>query len=290
MNSSTQIPVDRSSAHEERHEIHLPQSTPWPIVLALGLMLMISSPVFSLGVGALGLLLTVMGAVGWFKDVLPVEKIEHIEVTEEIVTIEPSGLKVARIGVDETHRAQLPLRTFPISAGLKGGIAGGIAMVIPAEIYGVLRYHSIWYVVNLLGGAGVGEWINPTSAQLAHFRLSAFITANVIQGATTLLVGLLYGALLPVWPKRPILLGGIVAPVLWTGLLHSTLGIVNPYLAARIDWWSFAASQVVFGLVAGYVVTRLGDFRALRQVPLAVRLGVESPGLHPAENGSEPKQ
>jgi hypothetical protein len=32
-----------------------------------------------------------------------------------------------------------------------GGIAGGLAMVIPAEIYGVVRHHSIWYVVNLLG-------------------------------------------------------------------------------------------------------------------------------------------
>ena len=28
------------------------------------------------------------------------------------------------------------------------------------------------------------------------------------------------------------LLGGIIAPVLWTGLLHSVLGIVNPFLAA----------------------------------------------------------
>ncbi len=194
---------------------------------------------------------------------------------------------MARIELGETHRAQLPLRTFPISSGIKGGIAGGIAMVIPAEIYGLLRYHSLWYVVNLLGGAGVGEWVNPTDAQLRHFHLTAFILANVIQGATTLLVGVLYGALLPVWPRRPIILGGIVAPVLWTGLLHSVLGIVNPYLAGRIDWWSFAASQVVFGLVAGYVVTRVGNLSALKQVPLAVRLGVETPGLHPGEHGKE---
>ena len=48
-----------------------------------------------------------------------------------------------------------------------------------------------------------------------------------------MLVGLLYGAMLPMWPKRPILLGGIVAPVLWTGLLHCAMGIVNPFLAAE---------------------------------------------------------
>lgn len=290
MTTHSPVTVDREHAHDEKHSIHLPQPTPWPFIMALGLTLVVGSPVLDIGVGLLGAALTVMGIVGWFRDVLPVEKIEHIEATAEVVEIEPSGREVRRIEVGETHRAQLPLRTFPISSGIKGGIAGGIAMVIPAEIYGVLRYHSIWYVVNLLGGAGVGNWVNPTPQQLAHFHLTAFITANVIQGATTLLVGVLYGALLPVWPRHPMILGGIVAPVLWTGVLHSVLGIVNPYLARSIDWWSFAASQVVFGLVAGYVVTRVGDFRTLRQVPLAVRLGVETPGLHPGEHGKEPKQ
>lgn len=191
--------------------------------------------------------------------------------------------------MDETHRAQLPLQTFTFASGIKGGIAGGIAMLIPAELYGIIRFHSIWYVVNLLGGAGVGNWRDPTMYQLTHFRLSAFITANIIQGVTTLLVGTLYGAMLPLWPKRPVLLGGIVAPVLWTGLLHSALGIVNPFLQQKIDWWSFAASQVIFGMVAGYTVAKLGRIKRLQQVPLAIRLGIESPGLH-AERRDEEKQ
>jgi hypothetical protein len=205
-----------------------------------------------------------------------------------VFLITPSE-KVAHIEVDETHRAQLPLETFPISSGIKGGIAGGIAMVIPAEIYGILRFHSPWYVVNLLGGAGVGSWVNPSVEEMSHFRLSAFITANIIQGSTTLLVGLLYGAMLPMWPKRPILLGGLIAPVIWTGLLYGTLGIVNPFLAQRIDWWSFAASQVIFGVVAGYTVVKLGRLERLAQVPLSVRLGVETPGLIPEHHKDKPK-
>jgi hypothetical protein len=122
---------------------------------------------------------------------------------------------------------------------------------------------------------------------MSHFRLSAFLTANIIQGATTLLVGILYGAMLPIWPKRPILLGGIIAPVAWTGLLHSILGMVNPFLAERIDWWSFAASQVIFGVVAGYVVSKSGNLKRLRQVPLSMRLGVESPGIYPEHHGND---
>ena len=269
------------------HTVHLPAPTAWPFLMALGLTLVFASLVTSAGLAVLGAILTVVSIVGWFREVLPHEAHEEIAVTDETVVIVPSREKVARIDVGETHRAQLPLETFPISSGIIGGIAGGIAMVIPAEIYGIVRFHSIWYVVNLLGGAGVGGWVNPTVEQMSHFRLSAFVTANIIQGATTLLVGLLYGAMLPIWPKHPVLLGGILAPAAWTGLLHSVLGIVNPFLQERIDWWSFAASQVIFGLVAGYVVTKFGKIKRLQQVPLAIRLGLETPGLRPDRDGDE---
>jgi hypothetical protein len=275
----TQIPHSDPLAGATPGAVHLPAPTAFPFLMALGLMLVFASLVMSPWLGVLGGAMTIVSVVGWFRNVLPREAHEDVPVAIAIMHYVPEHEKVARIEVSEKHRAQLPLETFPISSGILGGIAGGIAMVIPAEIYGVLRFHSIWYVVNLLGGAGVGEWINPTVQQMSQFRLGAFVTANIIQGATTLLVGVLYGAMLPVWPKRPILLGGIIAPVLWTGLLHSVLGLVNPFLQARIDWPSFAASQVVFGVVAGLVVTRLGRLKRLAQVPLAVRLGVETPGL-----------
>ncbi len=274
-------PTIGESRHIEMQSgtIHLPAPTAWPFLMALGINLIVAALVMNMWIGALGLVLTVVSVVGWFRQVLPHEAHEDVEVEEEIVSLVSPTEKVARIQVDETHRAQLPLHTFSLSSAIKGGIAGGIAMVIPAEIYGIVRFHSIWYVVNLLGGAGVGNWVNPSMEELTHFRLSAFITANIIQGAVTLLVGLLYGAMLPMWPRRPILLGGIIAPVIWTGLLRSVLGIINPYLADRIDWWSFAASQVIFGLVAGYTVVKLGHIEQLKQVPLSVRLGVEAPGL-----------
>lgn len=271
--------------------VALPAPTAWPFFLAIGIVLIAAAFVTNPWIGYLGGVVAILAAIGWFRQVLPHEAHETVSVSEEIISFVPMLEKVARIEVDETHRAQLPLQTFPVSAGIKGGIAGGIAMVIPAEIYGIIRYHSIWYVVNLLGGAGVGIWTNPTPEQLRHFNLVAFILANIIQGATTLLVGLLYGALLPVWPRRPVLLGGLIAPIAWTGLLHSVIGIVNPYFADHIDWWSFAASQVLFGLVAGYTVTRLGHLKSLAQVPLSIRLGVETPGLHPPHhhNGGEHK-
>lgn len=279
MNDLRQSAPHEHSGDMHSNTVHLPAPTAWPFLMALGITLAAASLVMSPWMGVLGAVLLVGSIVGWIREVLPHEKHEDIPVVEEIFSFVPAMGKVSKIRVDETHRAQLPLQTFPISAGIKGGIAGGIAMVIPAEIYGLIRYHSIWYVVNLLGGAGVGSWINPTVEQMTHFRLGAFITANIIQGATTLLVGVLYGAMLPIWPRRPILLGGIIAPVVWTGLLYSVLGLVNPFFADHIDWLSFAASQVLFGLVAGYTVTKLGNLKRLRQVPLAMRLGVEASGI-----------
>ena len=289
MQSNPQIKAAPEEIGPQNATIHLPQPTAWPILLSLGITLIFAGLLTSIGIGILGFVLTVAAGIGWFRNVLPHEKHEDVPVETEVLEILPSRERVARIEVDETHRAQLPLETYPVSSGIKGGLLGGLVMVIPAEIYSILRYHSMWYVVNLLGGAGVGTWVNPTPAQIAHFRLSAFITANVIQGIITLLVGLLYGSLLPIWPKRPILLGGIVAPVVWTGLLHSLLGIVNPYLQQHIDWWSFAASQVLFGLVAGYTVTRLGRIKRLTQAPLSVRIGLEAPSLHSSEFGKGPK-
>jgi hypothetical protein len=291
----TELTDPRHSDIEHAHQgevqsgtVHLPAPTKWPFLMSLGIILVCAALVTSAWLAYLGVLLFIVSAVGWFRQVLPHEAHEHVAVAEEIFSFIPERESVARIEINETHRAQLPLETFPITSGIKGGIAGGIAMVIPAEIYGLIRYHSIWYVVNLLGGAGVGNWRNPTVEQMSHFQLGAFITANIIQGATTLLVGILYGAMLPIWPRRPILLGGIIAPVVWTGLLHSVLGMVNPFLAERIDWWSFAASQVIFGIVAGYVVSKTGRLKRLRQVPLPVRMGVEAPGIfqHDTHDGN----
>jgi hypothetical protein len=92
--------------------------------------------------------------------------------------------------------------------------------------------------------------------------------------------------MLPMFPRWPILTAGFIAPLLWTGLLSSVLGIVSPILNQRIDWYWFVPSQIAFGLVCGYVVNlqakvRTPQFRAL---PFAVRAGLHASEA-PDENG-----
>jgi hypothetical protein len=274
------------SGHAE-NAIHLPAPTHWPLVMAVGLALLFAGLVTNVMISALGVVMTVAGAVGWFRQVLPQEAHEMLPVSEEEIAIEREGRRVTR--VEHLHpasgRGMMPVSTYPISSGIRGGFAGGTVMIVLAEIYGVVRFHSIWYVVNLLGGAGVAGWNNPSEHDLATFHLAAFLIAIVIHTASSFLVGLLYGALLPILPRHPIVLGGVIAPALWTGLLHSTLGLLNPYFDDHINWYWFALSQVGYGVVAGWVVAREGRLKSLRGAPLAVRLGVETSEPAPRDPG-----
>jgi hypothetical protein len=272
-----------SHDHQHGETIHLPAPTAWPIVLAFGVTLVFAGVVTNAAISVFGAVLVVTACVGWFRQVLPHEAHEDVPVEEHEVTIASERTHVTRIEISEEHRAHLPIETYPVLSGIKGGIAGGIAMIVPALLYGIIGYHSIWYPINLLGGAGVAHWTNPTTADIATFHLQGLVVATIIHVIASILVGLLYGAMLPMLPRHPILLGGIIAPLLWTGLLHSTLGVVNPVLDQRIDWGWFVVSQVAFGLVAGWVVARQSKIRTGQSMPFVLRMGIEASGLHHEE-------
>ncbi|HUN85949.1 MAG TPA: hypothetical protein VMU48_16340 [Terracidiphilus sp.] len=259
--------------------VRLPAPTAWPIVLAFGCTLAVAGLVTDSGISILGAALMLTGSIGWFRQVLPHEQHEEVPVLDLPVTIASSRALVEHIRLGPEHRAHLPIETYPVTSGIKGGIAGGIAMIVPALIYGLIAQHSIWYPVNLLGGAGVAHWRNPTTADIAAFHWQGLLVAIVIHSITCLLVGLLYGAMLPMLPRRPVLLGGILAPVLWTGILHSFMGIINPALASHIAWGWFLVSQVTYGLTAGIVVSRQERIPTGQSMSFAERLGIEAPGL-----------
>lgn len=267
--------------------IEVPAGTGWPIILAFAVMLGFASLVTNAGVGLAGILLACCGVVGWFKQVFPNEHHEFVPVIVQRFVPASIRTKVAHIEVNEAHRAYLPVESYPVISGIRGGIAGGIVMVIPALLYGYITQHSIWYAVNLLGGAGVAHWTNPSTADIAAFHWNGLIIATVIHAAVCTLIGLLYGAMLPMWPKRPILLGGIVAPLLWTGLLHSILGFANPVFNARIAWGWFALSEMLFGVVAGIVVTRSGKIRTHQTLPFVLRMGIEAKELNSPKGDQE---
>src|ERR1700686_1796406 len=278
-----------AGAAQTPRTIDLPAPTAWPIILAFGLTLVFAGLVTSVSLSILGAICAVAGGVGWFFDVLPHETRESVPVADGVPTVATSRPQVARVEwiTHELHRARLPLEIYPISAGVKGGLAGSVAMAVLAVLYGIVSGHGIWYPINLLSaGFFPGR---TTTAQIAAFHWDSLIIAAIVHLLCSTLVGLLYGAMLPMFPRRPILLGGVIAPVLWTGVLHSILGLINPLLDARIDWPWFIASQFAFGIVAGLVVMRQ-ERVSTRQLELfVIRAGIEAPGLkeeNPSRNGS----
>jgi hypothetical protein len=254
----------------------LPAPTARPMELALGLSLMITGMVTHWVISLLGLVLSLRSAVGWYFEVLPHE--HHIAVAVQTEEIKISSTRTARRAapLGEDHRKLLPIETFSVMAGIKGGIVGGVAMVVPAALFGLIRYHSVWYAVNLLAAGGFVSWAGESNAFLAQFHLQGLLAATGIHLLTSVLIGLLYGAMLPMFPWKPILTAGFIAPFLWTGILHSALGVISPILNARISWLWFVVSQIAFGLVCGFVVNlqvkvRTPQFRAL---PFSVRAGL----------------
>jgi hypothetical protein len=261
-------------------EIELPAPTAWPIVLAAGVTLMFAGLLTAASVSVLGVVLAVAGCIGWFREVLPRPHELVVTVVPDEVRVSTERRTVERFPIAaEQVRAWLPVQTYPVSAGVKGGWAGSVAMALVACAYGVLKVGSIWYPINLLASVAYAQSVKLTPAELPTFHADAFAVAVALHGLASTLVGILYGAMLPMLPRRPIVLGGLVAPVLWSGALHSILGLINPLLQSRIDWTWFIASQVVFGIVAGLVVERQMRRPTRENVAFALRAGVEAPGI-----------
>ena len=196
----------------------LPAPTAYPMALSVGVTLLFAGLLTHVAISLLGAVVMVVSAVGWFREVLPHEQ-------HEAVPLEPEPPPVAASraagGASRGWRARAP-RPPPDRdlsgvgrperrAGRKRGDGRALAI-----LYGLIFYRSPWYPINLLAGAVYGQGTSFSTEVIAAFHLTPFVIASVIHLVTSALVGLLYGVMLPMFPRRPILLGGIIAPVMWT--------------------------------------------------------------------------
>lgn len=272
---------ERHTGVERTGYVALPTPTSAPLFLAAGLLLLATGLVTASEVSVLGGIFAFWGAISWWRDLYPDEQHEQVPVKEEKISAVSIHTEIAQVeSAPELKRAQLPLETYPIAAGIRGGLVGSAAMAAVAVLFGWVHYGSVWYPINLVGAIVYARELKVSPDVLMHFNFVLFAVAFAIHVSVSVVVGLLYGALLPMLPGRPILLGGILAPLLWSGAVHGILGIVNPLLYERINWVWFVASQIAFGLTAGVIVIRHHRFRLPQFPPLQNRSGTGENGRH----------
>ena len=175
--------------------IQLPRPTAWPLVLALGISLIMAGMVTNIAVGILGLVLSIAGASAGSSRCCRTRRTktspssrrgDHRSSTARTLMERQPVIPRA------TRRARsCPSKPSSITTGIRGGIAGGTAMVVPATLFSLLKYHSLWYSVNLLAAGGFVSWAGASDAFLSQFHLQGVLAGFLIQGFVSLLVGLL---------------------------------------------------------------------------------------------------
>lgn len=267
---------------ERLDSFELPAPTVWPMVVALGATLGFTGLVTHVALSVVGVGLALVGGVGWWRNVLPDERVEHVPVSPaqsvpEWMASTPRSVERLAFG-EERHRVRVPVEVQPLSAGVRGGLVGACAMAVCAAIYGIVVQGSVWYPLNLLAAIAMPRMAEADLTTLRAFDGLALVVGLVAHGVTSVLVGALYAAILPLLPRRHLLWGGLLAPLLWTGLLWATLGVIDPALNARIAWSWFIASQIAFGITTGWVVARATPVATAQTLPFIERAGVEATG------------
>ena len=258
-------------ATKKKIHVSVPAPTAWPLVAALGMALTFAGFLTTWPVGAVGFLLCMVGFAGWFKDCYPGDSEVEMQVLPHHI---PSEVSTARtLDTDHPHhRAKLPLEIHRAPSGILGGIAGGIAMMAVAAVGSFILNGSPWQPFNL---AAATFMQSITQLDLNAFHATAFFVAIGILFVASVCIGLVYGIALPLLPKHPILLGALIMPFIWSFLLYAAMSTINPLLNDTVNWWWFAFAQVIFGLVAGLVVSKGDHIRTLQFKAFAERAGVE---------------
>ncbi len=273
-----------ASERTDQDSIQLPAPTFWPIVFAFGLTLLFAGLLTHWAVSVVGIIIVGRGLVGWWKDVIPHEEHEYVPIEKALrpapILVESRSVVRMELG-EKGHRVRIPETIHPYSAGVWGGLAGGAAMAILACLYGLVAEHSIWYPINLLSGVVIPNLSNASLGQLRAFNPLAFVAASVGHVCISCLVGVVYAVMLPMFPKYAPFWAGILMPLFWSGLVATTLNLLNPVMNERINWPWFVVCQLAFGLVGGYVIARSTSIKTMQSWPIAERAFLHAPGMHP---------
>ena len=124
-------------------EIELPQPTASPMVTAFGFTLMVAGIVTNWIVAIVGCLIMFVGIVKWFGQSNPESNEMPAAPAARPTPIVPRVDGVTHLISDSGHRARLPLAIHPYSAGIVGGLLGGVVMALVAVGWSLVMHGSL---------------------------------------------------------------------------------------------------------------------------------------------------
>ena len=181
-----------------RRAVEMPRATAWPIVLALGITLLGAGLVTSLALSSSVRCCSSSAWAAGSANCCPgaATCTSHWSSRRCVPAgrRRPGTVDQLRPGM-AGYRFQLPEKIHPISAGVKGGIVGGLVMPIPALAYGLLSGHGLWFPINLLAGMVVPGISGETAAAArAVLRGARSILAIFIHATFSVTFGLSSGS------------------------------------------------------------------------------------------------
>ena len=135
--------TEHHSEHQNAEGVELPTPTAWPMIAALGIMLIAGGFVTSIVVSMVGFLLGLIGGIGWFRALFPLPSHEFVPFVEPAkrpaaIKVSPRRISHLSLGMGG-HRAYYPAPGSPIFIGDHWGISrrsryGGVSHALWPDI------------------------------------------------------------------------------------------------------------------------------------------------------------
>lgn len=246
--------TSESKSLSDTSTVSMPRPTAAPLVVSVGVALVAAGAALGIVFSMVGAILFVAGLWMWIAQLLPgrghIE--EAMEGQGELIAIRPRKGAVEHMAPGMAgYRMRLPTETHSISSGVLGGLVGGLVMPLAPLAYSLIRGYGIWYPLNLLAGTLLPGVDTMSQDALEQFQPVLFGVGISIHVAMSLVLGLIYGVLLPTLPEipKPVVWGSLLMPLAWSGITFGLLEQVNPTFATGLDWLSYVASQFLYGVV-----------------------------------------
>src|ERR1700722_7997271 len=115
--------------------IRMPRPTAGPMIMGVGIVSVAAGVPFGISLSVAGAILFVAGLTIWIRDLMPgrghfhEQRVPPARRPREIA-VAPGTVEQLQAGMPG-YRMRLPLHVHPISAGIRGGLCGGLLMPVP---------------------------------------------------------------------------------------------------------------------------------------------------------------